>query len=316
MIKCEFDDTMHENREDLHAYLRHLRIKQADYYQQFHPRFDILTKEPIPFKNVEQYFSQEFKDKNSLKKWIKLNPEKGKEWAINWLCNRKKDKGLIYAPTQVELRSLFCPSMPYYDSIGGYYAITASLGFTPRFTNETPSFIPLPAAAKIIEDTREQKALDLSVATVSKKVDEGDYALSAPYDKGVYVERKSLMDFIGTMSGRKIKRKKSQDSSLERFDRELARAAAKNHYIVMLVESDINTSLGFDHLPHIKRRTNISSAYVFKNLRDLLVKYPLSFQAVFADGRVDAAQKLVRIFEMGEQVRKIDLQNAVERRLL
>lgn len=315
-VICQFDKTEHESIEALHKHLRRFKIKQETYYTEYFPRRDMLTNEPIAFKSYEQYITQEFKDKNNLKKWLKLNPDKGPKWAIEWLRRRKEEKSLVYAPSQAELRSLFCPSMPYYDSIGGYYKITESLGFKTRYTDEVPVFTPLPADATIIQDTREQKALVLGVKTTCHKVDEGDYALAAPHDQGVYIERKGLADFIGTLSTRKIKRKDGEDSAMDRFDRELARAADKGHYIVMMVESDINTALGFDHLPHIKQRTKVSSAYIFKNLRDLLVKYPLSFQVVFVNGRVDAAQKLVKIFQLGNQVRHIDLQNALEKEIL
>lgn len=316
-VICQFDKTEHESIEALHKHLRRFKIKQETYHMEYNPRFDMLTGERIPFKSYEQYITQEFKDKNSLKKWLKLNPDKGPKWAIEWLRRRKEEKGLIYAPSQAELRSLFCPSMPYYDSIGGYYKIAESLGFKTRYTDEKPVFTPLPADAAIIQDTREQKALILGVKTTCHKVDEGDYALAAPHDQGVYIERKSLTDFISSLSARKVKKKGGgEDSALDRIERELVRAADKGHYIVMMVESDINTALGFDHLPHIKQRTKVSSSYIFKNLRDLLVKYPLSFQVVFVNGRVDAAQKLVKIFQLGNQVRRIDLQNALEKEIL
>ncbi len=136
----------------------------------------------------------------------------------------------------------------------------------------------------------------------------------------VYIERKSISDFAGTLNARKNERKRVDDSvaidvGFERFDRELARATEKGHYIVMVVETPITQALSFSYLPQMKW-SKVSESHVFKNLRDLLVKYPLSFQAVFANGRVDAANKVMRIFQLGDEVRRIDLQDALERGVL
>lgn len=317
-IVCMADNTEHATLKALHAHLRHFHIKQESYYREFFPRFCKGTGQPIPFKDRYQYFSQDFVDKNAIKKFIKSNPKEAREWAIGWLKKRKEEKGLIYAPSQVELRSLSCPTMVYFDTVGGYYHIARELGFKDRYVSYTEQ-----NGAKagfwddkcIICDTREQLPLKFTVKTVRETVNAGDYALAAPHDRGVYVERKSISDMTGTLNCRKVTRKKSEDSSFERFDRELARAAEQGHYIVMVVESPLTQALSFSYLPQMKW-TKVSEAHVFKNLRDLLTKYPLSFQAVFANGRVDAAQKALKIFEMGEQVRRIDLQYAVERGLL
>lgn len=317
-IICLADQTEHRDVKSLHAHLRHFHIKQADYYVQFFPRRCLGTGQPIPFRDRDQYFSQDFVDKNAIKKFIKNNPNEGREWAIGWLRKRKEEKQLVYAPSQVELRSLSCPSMPYYDSVGGYYEICRELGFKDRYASYTEQTIVKAGYWDdkcIVCDTREQKPLGFTVKTVRETLNVGDYALAAPHDKGVRIERKSLADAVGSLNCRKITRKKGEDSSFERLDRELARATENGQYVVMVVESPITQALSFSYLPQLKW-TKVSEAHVFKNLRDLLTKYPLSFQAVFADGRVDAAQKVLKIFEMGDQVRRVDLQNAVEKGLL
>ena len=317
------DNTEHATLKALHAHLRHFHIKQESYYREFFPRFCKGTGQPIPFKDRDQYFSQDFVDKNAIKKFIKSNPKEAREWAIGWLKKRKEEKGLIYAPSQVELRSLSCPTMVYFDTVGGYYHIARELGFKDRYVSYTEQ-----NAVKagfwddkcIICDTREQLPLKFTVKTVRETVNAGDYALAGPHDQGVYIERKSISDFVGTMNARaNVRENKKKDdtvfTNLERFDRELTRAAEQGHYIVMLIETSLTQALSFSYLPQMKW-TKVSEQHVFKNLRDLLSKYPLSFQAVFADGRADAAQKALKIFEMGEQVRRVDLQYAVERGLL
>lgn len=303
-VICHIDGSVHPDIESLHALLKRFRIKQEAYHHEYNPRHNRLTGELIPYKDYDQYMSQEFATKNELKAWIKSKPEEAREWAIDWLRRRKDEKGLAYAPSQVELRTLMCPSMPYYDSIGGYYEITRTIGYLDRYGAPPAEFAPLPADAIVICDSREQNPLKLAALTKRTKVDEGDYALAAPYDMGVYIERKSLADFAGTMS-----------KGNARFRRELDRAQTKGHYIVMLVESSINDAQGLNHLPQT-RHVKASATFVLKQMRDLLTDYPLTLQVIFVDGRVEAAQKAVKILAMGNQARRVDLQHLYEQGVL
>ncbi len=303
---CGFDGTIHKSLEDLHDYLKKWRLSRAKYYQEYYPRKDPITGELIPFKSLEQYLSQDFSNKNTLKKWLKENPKEGFTWAKNWLAKRKEEKQLIYAPSQVELRSLCCPSMPYFDKIGaeegGYYGIAASLGYKGRYKNDIPVYTPLAEDATIICDTREQKTLTFKMLTRRETINVGDYALDSIHDKRIRIERKDLSDFCGTLS---IK-------GLDRFDRELARAQKDDLHVVMAVESTISVAQSFNYLPHMKF-VKATPEYVFHNLRDLLTKYPLNFQCVFVDGRKEMAKIIVKLFEMGEQVRILDCQNLYEK---
>lgn len=314
-IICHIDNTEHPDLDALHAHIKPL-MKRETYYLTYHRRKDLLTGEDIPFKTIEQYLSTDFLNKSNMRKWIQQNPEKGRAWAIDWLKKRKESKNLIFAPTQAELRSLECPSMAYYDRVGGYYNITNELGFAPRFVDETPVFGRDISEATLIQDTREQNPISLSLKTEVRKLDAGDYGLAAPYDQGIYIERKSLNDFVGSLSLRKIERKKKgEDSSYERLSRELERAQNSGHYIIMLVEASIDDAMNFNKLDWMKY-SKVAPAHIFKNMRDLLIKYPLCFQVIFANGRADTARKMIRLFQMGEQVKRVDLEYAVERGLL
>lgn len=299
-ITCIIDGSIHESVESLHALLKKFRIKQETYWREAAPRYNVATGKLIPYKTYDQYMTQDFENKNELKAWIKSDPIRAREWAIEWLRKRKIDKDLKYAPSQAELRTLMAPSMPYYDSIGGYHNLCRDLGFAARYNDEPLRFAALPSDAVIIQDTREQNALKLAAPTIVAKVNEGDYALAAPHDQGVYIERKSLNDFCGTMS-----------KGNARFRRELDRSAKKEHYIVMMVEASITDAQKIEYLPQT-RNVRATGAFVMKQMRDLLADYPLSFQVLFVDGRIEAAQKLIKIFELGQQVRTADLQHAYE----
>lgn len=296
MIECKFDKTIYSSIEELHKYIRKFRIKQKDYYEHYYPRKDLLTQEPIEFKDYNQYFNQDFKNKNNLKKWLKNNPEEGIKWATGQLLIRKYDKKLIYAPSYVELKSLMMPSMEYFEMNGGYYNITKNLYFTDRYNNNKLIFNELKDKI-IICDTREQKPIKIKdYNTIVGTLNIGDYGLQGENDLGIYIERKSLQDFVSTLSG-----------GLERFGRELERAREINAYVIMMVESNLNDALCFNYLPQM-RWGKAQPSFVFKNLRDLLNKYPLNFQVLFVEGRKDFAIKMIKIFELGNQVKTIDLQ--------
>jgi hypothetical protein len=327
MIECLIDKTPHESIEALHKYLKKLKIKQADYYTQYLPRKDRHTGEPIPFTTVEKYLSSEFANKNNLKAWIKAGSQESKDWAVNWLAKRREEKGLLYPPLQAELRSLMCPSIPYYEHIGGYHKICESIGYKIRFSGQPPEVVPAMPAA-IIEDTREQDPLKLSCEVVHQKLNCGDYGLSAEQDKGIYIERKSLNDFVGTLSDRETK---EGDSNFARFIRELERAREVGAYIVMLVENDINDTLGFNYLPQFAMRgpirfnpkskkmerqyAGVSPEHIFHNLRELIRMFD-NFQPLFVAGRKEAAIAVPTLLALGESAKTFDLELAYETKKL
>ena len=321
-VICLIDNTEHESIEALHKYIRPL-MKQETYYLSYYKKICLGSGKPILFKNAEQYLSQDFIDKNQIKAFLKKEPVRGREWAVNWLKKRKEEKGLIYAPSQVELRSLSCPTMAYFDSVGGYYNICRELGFKDRYvqyTEQNTAEMVKQDDICIICDTREQKPLELTCKTIKGTINVGDYALAEPHDKGIRIERKSISDFASSLNCREnIRENKKKDdtvfSNLERIDRELARAKEDGLYVVMLVENSLVDSLSFDYLPQM-RWSRVKPQHVFKNLRDLLVKYPHTFQAVFADGRKEAARIALKILSMGEDVKKYDVQYMLEKGVL
>lgn len=299
MVICLEDNTTHENIEALHKYLRKLKIKQEDYYLRFYPRKDLGTGEQIPYKDYLQYFSTEFLNKNNLKKFVKEKPEEAKEWAINWLKKRKEEKELVYAPCQVELRSLMSPSIPYFDKIGGYNKICAGLGYKIRYNQKFEEKL-LPVGAELIVDTREQLPLNIKdTKTLVAKVDCGDYALNGEHDQGIYIERKGLSDFTGTLS-----------KDLGRFKRELQRAKNSGSYIIVLVENNINDALGFNFLPQM-RYTKATPAHIFKNVRDIMYEFD-NVQFLFVKNRREAASAVSKLLAAGDQVKNIDLELAYE----
>lgn len=307
---CLADNTVHEDEVDLHTHLRKIKLKQEDYYRKYCTKRDLLTGEEIPWTTREKYLKTDFVNKNNLKKFLKEKPDEGKAWALEWLRRRIAEKGLLYAPTHVELRSLFCPSISYYESIGGYHSICSALGLKPRFEGRL-EFCPLPAGVTFIQDSREQSPLRLKENVIIEKLNVGDYALKAPYDPGIYVERKSLSDFVGTLSSKQGEDGSNAKYGFARFRAELERAKAEGAYLVMLVEIGLTDALSFDYLPQMKWATRSTPEHVFRNLRLLMNEF-IDFQVLFVAGRKEAAVALVKIFEAGESVKKVDLQLAYD----
>lgn len=295
---CAIDNKVFDNEKDLHNHLKKLKVKQGDYYAKYFPRKDLFTGEQIPYKSRDQYFNTDFTEKTNMKNWFKANPEKAKEYAKALLLKRKAEKNLIYPPCETELRSIMIPAAHWFvETFGSYNKICEELGFKIQYSNEFDKieYPPLPKNAVIICDTREQKELDIDFPTVEQKLDVGDYGLAGKNDSKIYIERKSLNDFVGTLSG-----------GYERFEKEIVRAKNSGSYIVILVEADINQALGFNYLPHMKF-TKASPAFIFKNLRELLHKYD-NIQPLFVKNRKIASEMVIKILSLGEEVKKIDLQ--------
>ena len=69
-IICHIDDSVHESMEALHDHIGTFGLSRKEYWTTHVKRVDMLTGEAIPFKDVDQYLSQDFANKNNLKKCV------------------------------------------------------------------------------------------------------------------------------------------------------------------------------------------------------------------------------------------------------
>ncbi len=287
--------------DDKHYWHKH-KIKMADYFVKYFPRLDKHTQEPIVFKNKEQYFEADFINKNNLKAYLKSSsvPE-AQEYCKNLLIKRKENRKLRFAPSQVELRSIISPTVIFYDKVfpQGYQGVCQEVGLINRFQPLTTT-IPLPSeipTGNVYIDTREQKSLKLPVPIEIKKLEYGDYHYSK--DKfNVFVERKSMADFIGTLG-----------KDLERFCREIERAQKDGAYLIVLVEESLVNCLSFNHLPWVNKFTKATPDFIFHNVRETLQTYS-NIQFLFTAGRREAVSLLLKIFYSGQDFRTFDNQLA------
>ena len=117
--------------------------------------------------------------------WLKAQSIKGaQDYCRGLLINRKEEKEVVYAPTQVELRSILSPPIQYYnETFGNYYRLCSDLGYKNKYGPITEIIIGheyTKPEYKILVDTREQRPLKFSRGIEVRKLDYGDYAFSSP----------------------------------------------------------------------------------------------------------------------------------------
>ena len=281
---------------DNHFWKNH-RIKQEDYFHSYFPRYSKETGELIKFKSRDFYLHSDFNDKKEMMAWFKANPDKAQAYAIELLKKRRDRKGLVYAPSQVELRSLMLPSMIWFKKhFDNYAKLCFSIGLKPRFTREDEiiNYGTLSDHSKIMIDTREQKPLKFDVPTEVATLSYGDYALF-PNKFKVHIERKNLSDFVGTLG-----------VGFERFCREIEKAKKDHAYLVILVESLLSDALSFNYLPQTKY-CKVGPDFIFHNVRDIMQTYS-NVQFLFCGGRKDAVQIIKKIFAIKRHPKHFDLQ--------
>ncbi len=281
---------------DNHYYKKH-KVSAAEYYQTHFERRDLFDNSLIKFKNKEFYFNSDFNSKTNLRNWLlKAYPDDVKSYLKDYLVNRKEKKGLIYAPSQVELRSLPIPGIKYFNDVfGDYNELCLSLGFKVRFKQKNfnkKSFTNVDNKF-IFKDSREQLGLDFNNRVRTKGLKFGDYSMKGC---SIVIERKSLGDFWGTLTG-----------GYERFCREIDRAKEANSYLVVVIEEPFNEVYAYPYRRQVYGKIKISPEMPLHNMREIMQKYE-NVQFLFVDNREEASKTIELIFSAGEQCRDIDLQ--------
>lgn len=309
-IICKVDGKEFKDEKSLHLALKGYGLNKVKYYQKYYERRDLLTKELINFKSKEQYLNSDFNDKNNMKKWLKNQPiEEVKQYCKQLLIKRKELKGLTYSPTQIELRTIMAPSIIFYNQIfQNYYDICSSIGLENKFID--PNLLinnfknKLNQKDTIYVDTREQSWLKFNTPFEIKTLSFGDYTCSND-NCNCFIERKSLSDFISTLSVK----------NYDRFKNEIEKAKKNNSYIVVMVEETLSNALSFQYLPHISKKIKATPEYIFHNVRELLQSYD-NIQFLFVDGRKEMTRLIEGIFASKCSYKKIDLQLAYDMKIL
>jgi hypothetical protein len=293
--------------EDAHFWKEH-RIKMSNYYDEHLPwKLDLHTNERILFKSRERYYLDDFLDKKNMKSYLlSLTDDAQKAYLTSLLKRRKEIKDLIWTPTQVELRSVMMPSMVTFTKLfgGGYYDLCKDLGFKNKLTSFLSYPNPTQSDAFIYFDTREQKPLKFPRYEIQiNKLDFGDYAFCKNgVINNIYVERKSLQDFISTIS-----------QGYDRFINEIERARAMGVYLIIAVEAPISEALSFNYSRWKSKFTKASPEFIFHRVRELLQSYP-HIQFVFCKNREHMAELIEGVISFDKII--FDLQYAVDTKIL
>lgn len=310
MVKCAVCEKDFASDRQLHAHIKVHKMRMVEYYQTHHPRHDKYDDSIIKFKNKKQYYSTDFNSRENLRNWLKETPpEVSKKYCKDILADRKSKKDLIYSPSQVELRTLLFPPIQHYNKIfGDYYSLCKELEYKNKFTNVDNIVLGEEydkEKYKIFIDTREQKPLKFERAFRVRKLKFGDYAFS---DKDVscnsYIERKSIVDFVGTISG-----------GFERFQNEINRAKEADAYLVIVVEKSLSQAMSFPELKEISSKIKATPEFIFHRVRSLIQDND-HIQFLFTKDTHEASRVTEKIFTMGCLFKKIDLQLAYDKKIL
>lgn len=288
-----------EVSERKHWWVKH-KLKEKDYYEKYIPKFDLLTNERISFTNPEKYELDNFKDKRNLKKYIEQNKEKGLDYLVSYLQKRKELKKLEYSLSQFELKALQYPGIKFIEKFygeGTYKNICKKIGLKIRY-NYSQEINFKNEKLEFIMDSREQKGFSLDNYQIAV-LPYGDYTIKN--NNGIYVERKSIMDAISTVT-----------SGFDRFCREIERCQKDNNYLIVLIEEKFQNLLSFPYLPHCKK-TKVTVEYFHHQIREICNKYPLNIQFLAIDGREKSKNILSKIFKINNNIREIDLQYEYDR---
>jgi len=298
-VKCKVCEKQFSTIKSLHGHLKAHSLRQAQYYQQYYPRHDKFTGEIIKFKNRDQYLETDFNSRTSLKGWLEaVSDERAQGYCEEFLKDRKQKKNLIYAPSQIELRSLMFPPLHYFKGKNfSYLKICKDIGLERKFYYNT-KIEPVSISDKTVYvDTREQKPLKFECEIEVKKLNYGDYTLNdQSICQGVYVERKNLIDFIGTLS-----------KGYDRFKSEIERAAIDGSYIVVVVEASYSAATNFSKIPVIRNKVKATPEFIFHRVRELLQSY-CNVQFLFVKNRSESSDKIQKILTSNGKCRKADLQ--------
>jgi ERCC4-type nuclease len=219
------------------------------------------------------------------------------------LQKRCSEKRTEFIPSHLELKTLFLPSWHGISSIfGGVEKANEELKkiFKLKY-NYASALIFSDTEPEIIVDTREQNPLPFENAKVMK-LSCGDYSTAGELYSEVFVERKSLSDFVSTLSGGK-----------DRFKRELDRAKDLDYYIVVVIEDSFHNANNWK--PNKNFKQSVNSQYIFYVMRSILSSYD-NVQFVFADSRNHAMNLIQKIFQLKENVRNVDLEFAKDFNLI
>jgi hypothetical protein len=302
--QCKVCHESFSSEKGLHIHLKKHKMDLATYYTTFYPRINLLSGEPLPFKNKEDYFARDFSTRSQLIKWCMTQPEKEtSKYAIKKLKQRIQDKNLKFAPNHLELKIAQLPDIDVYKKcFGSYSAACSEAGVKPLhgqsisedFFKDDEEFEDI----NIFIDTREQKPLTFNNSE-ELKLDFGDYTVGGDDYNYTYIDRKAESDFKGTLSG-----------GFSRFKRELQRVKDFDSYLFIVIESDLNKL--YKNNMFGAHKSNLK--FVYHNMRVLSHEFAGHCQFVFTGSRANSQSIIPKILTLGQDLWGVDLQYHLDKK--
>lgn len=302
-FNCKECNQTFGSEASLHRHIKKHDMNLADYYTKHFSRKNLLTGEPLPFKNKSDYFDKDFSTYSQLLKWChRTDPQTVKEYCLKKLKNRIENKELKFAPTHLELLLSELPTVDIYKKLFTSYSQACSeAGVTPMLYRNLPkNFFEIENFndLEIVIDTRENRPLPFK-NTKKFALDFADYTASGDKYDYTFVERKSESDFKSTMS-----------QNFSRFRREMSRAKAMDSYVFIVVDTDIKKIKRQNHFaPH---PANLK--FIFHNMKSLCHEFPETCQFIFSGNRTTSIDIIQRILYFGRKVWHCDLQYYIDAR--
>lgn len=297
-VTCKECNVDFKSTNSLHRHLKSHGMNKAEYYSLYFPRKDKYSGAAIPFKNLDQYFTDDFINKGNMRRWCKNSDSKEvQEFMLKKLESRIAEKELKYAPCMIDLDTSKMPTIFNYESaFGSYQKACEKVNAEPMFPeiNEQVSTWKKDEEVKMFIDTREQDPLYFK-NSMKIKIDVGDYLLQEDYAY-TYVDRKSFEDFRSTMS-----------SGFERFCEEIERAITLDSYLFVVVESDVEKS---DSKKGWKKKVAPIS-FTYNRMRQIVNKYPRRVQFVFSGSRETSKLLIPNILREGKSLWNCDIQRSI-----
>ncbi len=300
MHKCLLCHSEFANRESLHGHLRFQeKVKIGDYYTEYFERRDWYDGEQIVWKgDVETYLASIFRNRINLIKYCKKFPDKAEAAITECIRARSELKNLTRMLSTVEARSVIYPTILLADSFDlDWCDIGRSINLTCRYNYFQKLEYHNSDDLVILQDQREQNPLvfDPYIKVLKNSLSFGDYTASSTHFNNLFVERKSLPDWAGTMS-----------QGYDRFCRELVRADEFEARIVVLIESNLNNVFLIGKTPDTKK-IKATPDFLFHRMREIMNNFE-NVQFLFVDGRKAAAKTLIKLLTLKNDVKHIDLQ--------
>jgi hypothetical protein len=288
----------------LHKHLKADNITVAEYYVKHFQRKNKLTGSLLPFKNVDQYFREDFATPTQFLKWCEKGGDEVESYLINVTKKYLDRKERQYAPVHFELKDRCLPTIDLAkDVFGSYSSFCKKLGAKQIFSEPLikefyEDLPPLPLAV----DTREQKPLfEKNPNAKRMKLDFGDYTLLGENFSNVFVDRKSSNDFIGTFSKGK-----------DRFRREMQRCMDLGSYMFVVVEAPFKSVKSASRLLSA-RRSAANFDWVVSNAAELQHEFGNHLQIIFSQGRGHSEEIIPRLLFFGRKLTNTDMSYFIEK---